>query len=90
MKKAQAELDRVIKAGHLPEIDDRSSLPYVTAIAKETLRWREVAPIGNCRISCPYIRFTHGSLSGVPHFLKVEDEYRGYRLPAGSVIIGSP
>ncbi|KAJ7880112.1 cytochrome P450 [Mycena leptocephala] len=25
---------------------------------------------------------------GVPHVLTVEDEYRGYRLPAGSVVIG--
>ncbi|KAJ7146871.1 cytochrome P450 [Mycena epipterygia] len=26
---------------------------------------------------------------GVPHFLTIEDKYRGYRLPAGSVIIGN-
>ncbi|KAF8145740.1 cytochrome P450 [Mycena galopus ATCC 62051] len=25
---------------------------------------------------------------GVPHVLTVEDEYRGYRLPAGSIVIG--
>ncbi|KAJ7132663.1 cytochrome P450 [Mycena filopes] len=28
-------------------------------------------------------------VSGVPHFLAVEDEYRGYRLPANSVVIGN-
>ncbi|KAJ6579947.1 cytochrome P450 [Mycena vulgaris] len=26
---------------------------------------------------------------GVPHFLAVEDEYRGYRIPAGSIVIGN-
>ncbi|KAJ7731633.1 cytochrome P450 [Mycena metata] len=26
---------------------------------------------------------------GVPHFLGVEDEYRGYRLPANSIVIGN-
>ena len=46
LKKAQAEMDKFIKPGHLPEVDDRDSLPYVTAIVKESLRWKEVAPIG--------------------------------------------
>ncbi|TEB22313.1 cytochrome P450 [Coprinellus micaceus] len=71
LKKAQADLDRVVKPGQLPEFDDESSLPYITAIVKETLRWREVAPIA------------------VPHFLKTEDEYRGYRLPANTVVVGN-
>ncbi|KAJ7751121.1 cytochrome P450, partial [Mycena metata] len=26
---------------------------------------------------------------GVPHFLGVEDEYRGYRLPANSIVVGN-
>ncbi|KAJ7748921.1 cytochrome P450 [Mycena metata] len=26
---------------------------------------------------------------GLPHFLRVEDEYRGYRLPANSIVIGN-
>lgn len=45
-KKAQAEIDSVVQAGHLPDFDDQDSLPYVTAIVKETLRWRDVTPIG--------------------------------------------
>jgi hypothetical protein len=28
-------------------------------------------------------------LSGVPHYLAVEDEYRGYRIPADSVVVGN-
>jgi cytochrome P450 len=36
-KKAQEELDRVL-GGRLPEFQDESNLPYVSALAKETLR----------------------------------------------------
>ncbi|RXW15358.1 hypothetical protein EST38_g10494 [Candolleomyces aberdarensis] len=45
LKKAQAQIDAVVKPGHLPGFEDEPSLPYVTAIAKETLRWRDVVPI---------------------------------------------
>ncbi|KAJ7146876.1 cytochrome P450 [Mycena epipterygia] len=70
-KKAQMEIDAVIGHGRLPNFNDEQSLPYVSALVKEVLRWKPVAPIG------------------VPHVLAVEDEYRGYRLPAGSIIIGN-
>ncbi|EKM77557.1 hypothetical protein AGABI1DRAFT_130252 [Agaricus bisporus var. burnettii JB137-S8] len=43
-KKAQAELDSVLH-GRLPEFTDYPFLPYIQAIAKETLRWNPVAPI---------------------------------------------
>jgi cytochrome P450 len=39
LKKAREELDRVIGRGRLPDFTDRDSLPYVTAIVKETLRF---------------------------------------------------
>jgi cytochrome P450 len=45
-KKAQAEIDSVVQKGHLPDFDDEKSLPYVSAVVKEVLRWRAVAPIG--------------------------------------------
>ncbi|KAJ3540447.1 hypothetical protein NMY22_g4293 [Coprinellus aureogranulatus] len=69
LKRAQAELDSVVKPGYLPDFDDQSSLPFITAIAKETLRWRVVVP------------------TAIPHLLSTEDEYRGYHLPAGAIII---
>ncbi|KAF8191472.1 cytochrome P450 [Mycena galopus ATCC 62051] len=68
-KKAQAEIDSVIGQDRLPDFDDEASLPYVAAVMKESLRWRNVTPIA------------------IPHFLPVEDEYRGYRLPAGSIVM---
>lgn len=45
-KKAQAELDSVIGPDRLPTWDDRSSLPYVDAVLKETLRWNTATPLG--------------------------------------------
>ncbi len=45
LKKAQAELDTVVGPSRLPDWDDRASLPYVTAIVKESLRWQNVLPL---------------------------------------------
>ncbi|KAJ7230946.1 cytochrome P450 [Mycena rebaudengoi] len=70
-KKAQEEIDTVVREGHLPSFDDEESLPYVSAIVKEVLRWKPVAPIG------------------VPHAVTVEDTYRGYRIPAGSIVVSN-
>ncbi|KAL0958419.1 hypothetical protein HGRIS_000559 [Hohenbuehelia grisea] len=44
--KAQHELDGVLGNGRLPDFDDQDSLPYVTAIIKESMRWKNVTPIG--------------------------------------------
>ncbi|KAI1788178.1 cytochrome P450 98A3 [Ganoderma leucocontextum] len=45
-KKAQEELDAVVGIERLPEFSDRTSLPYVTALVKELLRWHPAAPMG--------------------------------------------
>ncbi|KAJ6523882.1 cytochrome P450 [Mycena vulgaris] len=70
-KTAQAEIDAVLGRRQLPDFGDEEAMPYVSALVKEVLRWKPVAPLG------------------IPHFLAVEDEYRGYRLPAGSIVIGN-
>ena len=36
---AQSELDAVIGPKRLPSFEDRSSLPYISALCKEVLRW---------------------------------------------------
>ncbi|KAF5334568.1 hypothetical protein D9758_015782 [Tetrapyrgos nigripes] len=48
-RKAQAELDRVLGIGQLPEFKDEASLPYITAILRETLRDSTVTPF-----ACPH------------------------------------
>jgi cytochrome P450 len=44
--RARAEIDRVVGTDRLPNFDDYDQLPYITAMSKEALRWREVGPIG--------------------------------------------
>ncbi|KAJ7460266.1 cytochrome P450 [Mycena latifolia] len=70
-KRAQAEIDSITGGKYLPDFDDEASLPYVSALVKEFLRWRNVLPVA------------------LPHLLTTDDEYRGYRLPAGSMILGN-
>ncbi|KAJ7284532.1 cytochrome P450 [Mycena rebaudengoi] len=70
-RKAQEEIDSVVGSGHLPDYQDEEVLPYVSAVLKESLRWRPALP------------------SGLPHFVAIEDVYRGYRIPAGSVILAN-
>lgn len=54
LKKAQAEVDRVVGPHRLPDMSDKSSLPYIEAIIQECLRWQPVLPVGKC-LGC--IRF---------------------------------
>lgn len=44
--RARQELDAVVGKERLPTLEDESSLPYITAVVKEGLRWRPVAPAG--------------------------------------------
>ena len=67
--KAQDELDRVVGNDRLPTFEDRSSLPYLSALLKEVLRWHVVAPIA------------------VPHRAVADDEYNGYEIPAGTIVV---
>ncbi|EMD37797.1 hypothetical protein CERSUDRAFT_154684 [Gelatoporia subvermispora B] len=43
--KAQRELDSVLSSGRFPELCDKPSLPYITAVVKESLRWKPVLPL---------------------------------------------
>ncbi|KAJ7080682.1 cytochrome P450 [Mycena epipterygia] len=70
-RKAQAEIDGVTSQKYLPTFNDEASMPYVAALVKEVLRWKNVTPFA------------------LPHILMADDEYRGYRLPAGSIVIGN-
>ncbi|KAJ7249314.1 cytochrome P450 [Mycena rebaudengoi] len=43
---AHKELDRVVGQDRLPDYIDRDQLPFITAVAKEVLRWHPPAPTG--------------------------------------------
>jgi cytochrome P450 len=45
-RKAQSELDKVVGNSRTPSFSDESSLPYIRAMVKETLRMRPVTSIG--------------------------------------------
>ncbi|KAI0325137.1 cytochrome P450 [Cubamyces sp. BRFM 1775] len=45
-RKAQEEIDEVLRGSRLPTIDDRPMLPYVDALMSEVLRWTAPAPLG--------------------------------------------
>lgn len=46
VKGAHEELDRVVGNDRMPEFSDEPNLPYIRAVAKETLRWRASTKIG--------------------------------------------
>src|ERR1700691_1583365 len=45
-KKAQDEIDHISGGNRLPCFEDKSSLPYISCIVWECLRWNPVAPMG--------------------------------------------
>ncbi|KAG2126244.1 cytochrome P450 [Suillus bovinus] len=45
-RRAQAEIDSVIGRDRLPVFEDRTSLPYVESILRETFRWHPILPLG--------------------------------------------
>ena len=45
-KKAQDEIDRIVGGNRLPSFGDKSSLPYISRIVLECLRWNPVTPLG--------------------------------------------
>ena len=49
MRRAQEQIDLVVGRDRLPTFADRKALPYIEAIAKETLRWRTVTPLSFAR-----------------------------------------
>jgi cytochrome P450 len=52
-RKAQCEIDAVVGSDRLPQFEDMEALPYVSALLKEVLRWRNVTPIGSSS-GCTY------------------------------------
>lgn len=88
-RKAQAAVDEVIGRDRLPDFSDRDSIPFVDAIVKEALRWRPVIPLGTAKSDSTVINLISCLYIALPHAASTDDTYRGYHIPAGSVIIGN-
>ena len=87
-KKAQAEIDAVVGPNRLPEFYDRPSLPYINAVVKELSRWNSAAPLGK-RFVIIIIATILTSSEGFPHLSTMDDEYNGFYIPKGSIMIGN-
>lgn len=61
---AQEELDRVVGRSRLPSMEDKESLPYVTALKNEVLRY--VANLLRNEIERTLAHFTHTYVGGIP------------------------
>ncbi|KAJ7211176.1 cytochrome P450 [Mycena pura] len=84
-RKAQDEIDSVIGPGNLPDFADEPSLPYVAARSFDGEMLHLLVRL-NLKIRIINI---HGNFIAFPHYITVDDEYRGYRIPAGSLVIGN-
>lgn len=86
-KKAQEEIDRVVGKDRLPEFSDAESLPYISAVIKEVMRWNPVTPLG-----WSYFRIYRSYFDvfvALGHRLKKDDIYNGKYMPANSFVLGN-
>ena len=97
-RKAQAEIDAVVGQDRLPDFSDRAKLPYVNAIIEETLRWHSITPLGECLwfdqlLTLEYYRqltrLICSKYLGIPHLSTEDDEYDGYFIPRGTLVMGN-
>ena len=54
-KKAQAEMDRVVGPGRLPDFEDREHLPYLDCVLKEVFRYVHVALPHEYTLTCAFL-----------------------------------
>lgn len=75
-------LDPEVKVVGLNRLPDFHSLPYINAVVKESSRWKLVLPLVIIIIT---ILTSSGS---VPHISTIGDEYLGFHIPKGTIMIG--
>ena len=84
---AQQQLDEVLGRERLPDSTDMPRLPYISAIAKEVLRWRPPTPIGASSYNFALCMGLARLASGTPNRLMEDDVYNGQFIPAGTTIM---
>ncbi|KAB5591014.1 O-methylsterigmatocystin oxidoreductase [Ceratobasidium theobromae] len=89
--RAQEEIDSITHAERLPSIADMESMPYMRRIVQEVLRWQPALPLGITRscIDNPDDETNAFMRIGVPHASTKDDEYRGYFIPKGSIVMAN-
>lgn len=87
-KRAQAEVDIFLKGERLPDFNDRTEgkTPYLEAIISEVLRWNPVTPLGTPRITFKWYIDSYW-FPGVAHAVTEHDNYGGYFIPKGTVML---
>lgn len=79
-RRAQDELDSVLRGSRLPTIENRNSLPYVDAIVKEVLRWVSIVPMGGCFKVCEFCAFLQNVIH-TPCYIRLPScRFRGRKL----------
>ena len=89
-KKAQAEINSVIGPDRLPDFHDRPSLPYINAMVKESSHWNLVLPFGTrpfFSLSSSLLPSSDEFTEGIPHMSTNDDEYNGFYIPKGTIMI---
>lgn len=85
--KARAELNAVLGPLTFPHPDDIERLPYIQAVMTELKRWNVIAPFSTLSWSCCLALVKLTRLAGLPHLCRHDDEYKGYFIPAGTLLM---
>ena len=85
--KARAEVEAVVGTDRFIQPNDLERLPYVKAIVREAGRWHVIVPLCMWNLLLSINVDSNRHCAGVPHMSTSDDEYKGYFIPAGTVIM---
>lgn len=86
-RRAQEEIDGITGRNRLPDLSDRSKLPYLDCILKEVLRWQPAAPIGKY-YRCELVNILYLIASLVfPHVMESDCNLHSMHIPKGTTVI---
>lgn len=86
VKKAQAEIDQVVGDGRMPNFEDQSSLPYLMAFIKETMRY--AVSKRDRELQCWRVAFRWKLVTptGISHSSIQEYTYKGFVFPKDTIV----